>query len=441
MCERGIERLSAVLAESKLFFEAKPEIIGRGAEHIVIGFEGAPRDVQKLSMLLLWREVRDVAKQGEKNPRELFVALNELLCERWEYILERNNEVRHAFGDAMPQEKVHVRQLLLTPEVFGKLIDAWAARKEEKRDREAVKAWFGTEPLKVPFLVREQKRARPGQLTLQAFPIRARYTDMYLAKTDPALYSAAMRRFVQGEKQKSGIRPLLPMVFHADGIAFAERILTDDALREHVRTFVENAIKYTDEDKTDRILDFIGKNNVNMYQEGEHVDSGRGESCGWRTILLDAQYPDEKYESVWRMGKNAAEDVWVSFHRQYMKEGRTVIRDGRQIALLNALAYVRTVNALAELSGSKKRLPFIDDADAFRGEQWFYAMESLHVYGESGALKPAWPERPTHQRQRGVGKVVPPDAQGISASMRRRQLLGEDPVEEPVVSIGRNEAT
>jgi hypothetical protein len=403
---QGLERLNAAFVDSRFFFGAHPEILGRGAEHLVVGFRDAPRDVQKINVLLLWSEMCSAARGGidTRSPLEVCADLRVSLRDQERYVQRANNDLRNYFSDAVPQETVHIRELLLTPEVFRVFIDAWAARKEEEEDRERVKKWFGTEPVAVPFLVREQKRARPDQLAPSAHPVRARYTELRFGDPegiDPVLYSAAMRRFVQLEKQEQDIHPLLPMALNPVALPFAERILADPSLRKAVRAFVGRSIAYTTNMK--RIVDCIGKNNVNIYLAPITSPHRAGEGGIWRMNLLDAQYPDEEHQSVWIDGKRALERI----HMSWRQHGRAMLRHGEHIALSNMLAYVRLVNALAELSGSRERLRCMDEEVDFPGYEWFHAMSALEVRHENGIWKPAWPRHEGHQQQRGVGVMAP----------------------------------
>lgn len=139
----------------------------------------------------------------------------------------------------------------------------------------------------------------------------------------------------------------------ADVVGGRALLKNDGKLRECVADFVSKAMAYTLE--TGQTLDLVGEGNIIFIQnDGE-----------WEYKLPDALYP------------GFGNKIFLESQKllQKMKQGETISDDDRG-DLMNGLAYVRQINALAQLSGVKDRLVLADELSASDHDRIFNAITS-----------------------------------------------------------------
>lgn len=408
----AMERLAFAIDRAKMFREQGPKILGRGGEHIVVGFEKAPHVVQKINMAYLWGAMKEEVNKAEeewRTPEMVFLDTGAFLEKKVESDQRDLMAMHRYFGDMAPNETVQVRSTAVDATLFDAFMNAWSSRASESDMREKMKRWFRRygDSHVLPLFTRTASRAPEYKLTAGgAFPLQGLYMEPKVDAYDSD-YGDTMSRFVSGNDRFTPIRRLLPKVFRPTTIAWLERIGQDEELKKTLVRFVRGAIDYTK--ATGRILDLAGKDNINV-----HRANGSAEGP-WRVFFLDAQYPDFDDHAVFDAGKEALARALTSFIRgAFNEKSPPCIYQWDEPALLNALLYMRCINALAELTGIPERLQVNHgNVEQLTAPYWTQMISSLHVVSEAGGDRvPAWGDMRAKKavQEPRVGAVQPPSA-------------------------------
>lgn len=132
---------------------------------------------------------------------------------------------------------------------------------------------------------------------------------------------------------------------HADKrlSALIQNAWNDPKLKEQVIDFIEKAVTYSEQEG--EILDFIGSRNVYFYQQTRPD----GEMA-WSYRILDGFH-----------AKPGRREIEVARAALARFEEQEEIRDQDMGTLVNALAYMRSMNAAAQALGIPRRIDLIGD--------------------------------------------------------------------------------
>lgn len=154
-----------------------------------------------------------------------------------------------------------------------------------------------------------------------------------------ALYVRATEQLVFGKRPAAriGRRRFLQVQAHPDLKALLEKAGRDRGLRRAVRDWAERTIAHVE--AAGEIFDLAGKDNI--------VFSRRGGA--WACALVDVRYP------------GAPGLIARTRDLLFGPAGRRRIGARETTALLNLFNFVRTVNGLAELAGSRRRIRLVPE--------------------------------------------------------------------------------
>jgi hypothetical protein len=178
-----------------------------------------------------------------------------------------------------------------------------------------------------PTVVTVQEKVR-GLGSKGSTDICSGYAEHEGSLLDPSRYKEVTNQLLSGQKVDIlnffGIQPMVAQVIR--------KMWNDPVFKETVRSFVESAIKYSNE--TGETLDLAGSNNVYISKN----------ASGYTCTLLDALYP-------------GTSKLLPQFEATLARinAGDTIERSERSV-ILNTLNYVRTINALAQVAGVTERI-------------------------------------------------------------------------------------
>ncbi|MCC7523057.1 hypothetical protein IT407_04670 [Candidatus Uhrbacteria bacterium] len=120
--------------------------------------------------------------------------------------------------------------------------------------------------------------------------------------------------------------------------------MKDPQLREQVEDFVKKAVTYTENEH--EILDLIGSRNVYFYKKEQDDGTSR-----WSYRILDGFYAKPRIKIL---DKAKAAIGYFEEHGELKNKSEANV-------LMNALAYARSINAMAKSLGLKERVDILDD--------------------------------------------------------------------------------
>jgi hypothetical protein len=393
------------------------EVIGRGGEHVVLenrierengSVKGRAEKVVKVNFL---RTI--VEKQGAN----IFTvegrrALTAQLEEARENRLTQRRLLRSYFGfHAMPAEKAFVEEVPMTPALYDELRPGYVQEKTEV-------------PPSVPALITIQRRVELGQGQKESVADLADYYAELPTKTrrEKRISAREYERghdllignpyesdkpwgMTPGEEQKE--QREIVMAMYPSMRRVKELQEKDPKFREQVRNFARNLVQYANasgmkeeagkrpsESGRERnpILDFVGEYNVVM---------ARGEAENWRPLLLDAVYGGsfDTIENLERAALDATKDPKAS----------SIYRG----VALNALHYIRYVNALATMTGIEGRVQVpkaVKEVPAWKWREFIrQIIEDEKSGSEKGSAKEKTePSRPVQSSPDQKATVPPP---------------------------------
>lgn len=296
------------IEDKDLVSRHKPTIIGCGAEHAVFAFPDHPNLVGKVNYRLL---ADQITASAERDPTE--------------FLKERRDDNRRAylvlkkyFGERVVREREAIVVVPVTDELIAHLKNVD----------------FNADTIRVrelPTLVRFQekveleKRGDGG-----ALGVPQGYIERIFDPENPdhvEIYEHTLSQMIDGTDSED---PALFSYFLGDKFNTLQRkALQEPGLRDVLFDFFDRATRYSYE--TGEILDLAGTDNVTFYKEN-------GE---WTYRLIDALYPGELLDGVDTSLGDLNHEIELDQHETY--------------DLFNAIAYVRTLNAIALIAQTDER--------------------------------------------------------------------------------------
>lgn len=311
-----IDEELAKIQREQLIEKYQPKFLGYGGEQIVFSFPNHDSVVAKVHKHKLGDIIIENLEAGipldqmtdkwrEKNAKDL--------------VLEKgaNKELKKYFGKATLQERPYVMKVPVTKTLL------------KTADQDHLVDQFPVGTHYVQALVRIQEKAPDEAISDEAFSPSARYKEKeILDSVGMKLYQDMNGALLDGRGEVTEEIEI--------GVGGMIRDLTnemreDEGLKDVVKDFVENAIRYSEE--TGEMLDIVGEKNVSFYKK-----DGK-----WTYTLIDAKYP-------MRGSFEKAKEVLGRFQKGEMMSRQD------QGDILNMLSYIRSINLLARVSDSDKLL-------------------------------------------------------------------------------------
>lgn len=308
---------------SKTIEHYQPELLGEGGEHAV--FVMAPNLSDRKTVVKLHRftTMLTLRRNLERGTPLDYLTDDErvILDKRLEAVRASIRRFRLYFGDAALAERVSVAKVPVTQALLRTLTSP--------RDSGLLELPKGTSETLAVLAV--QERAPEEAFGKDSFDLRTRYLEQD-RKSEPMYktYNGACL----DHPETPACADVLPLLTRDHAVfAAAER---DPELRNVLGEFFSNAIRFTQE--TGDTLDLIGKDNVRCYKDKDG---------SWRMVLIDARFVSGFF-------KTAREAIVALQHGEKLSHGQNV-------AVLNAINYVRFVNAAAATLGIPDRLRLSDE--------------------------------------------------------------------------------
>jgi hypothetical protein len=146
----------------------------------------------------------------------------------------------------------------------------------------------------------------------------------------------------------------------------------DPELRAMMKDFVQNAIDYTKNEG--EMLDIFGAKNILVHKDKEDK---------WTMTFADAMYPKK---AAWQHCKKAVRGSFYAWEKTPDKNRDTKEYGNHTDAYVNAINYVRDLNALAAVTGVEDRLTLPVSSIA-ESSQMMYTEFRRHRKVESVARK------------------------------------------------------
>jgi hypothetical protein len=325
------------LSDQELVSKYKPKFLGYGGEHVVFSLPGHPNVVAKVHKGSLEGSVQryvedgqgfDVVPEGFEEAKAVFL--------QKERAVQKN--LQKHFGDAIPRERPVGMRVPVTIPILEASIDRDLARAVPDDVHEVLA------------LVRIQERAPEAALSPEAVQTSFQYLEKNV-DLDQDVYASITAMLHDGTELFD--EEVLPNVMKGSD-AFVRQLSEEPGLAKVIRDFAEHAIGYSEE--TGELLDLAGPGNVIFYQEDD----------AWKCLMIDAKYPDR--------------DRFTQAQEQMQRflDGES-LTDEQANWILNALAYVRSINATLALTGSEKRLRLVEADIAPESDRLFELLKKQFI--------------------------------------------------------------
>jgi len=306
--------------EHDLVSRYQPKYLAKGGEHIVYEVPEHPDMVIKVSTGPLKKVIDWNVAHGQpidSLPAELELGAREYLKEE----TVRYQLLKRYFGaEHVPSQKEFLIKVPITQEILN-------AFYEGSPPATTNEVWG---------IVMIQKR-----IEAVSDPERLAIVAGYAENNEVSeeLYNQVTQHLVFGKNPEEIIEidKFLQVQFPDELKDLLEKSNGDENLRESLRELLERIITYTEE--TGEIFDLVGQDNIVIFQR-----DGK-----WTYSLVDTRYPGEN--KMVEKAKIALLKLSVG----------SEIDEHEKNVLLNIFNYVRTVNGLAELMGSQKRINIVPD--------------------------------------------------------------------------------
>lgn len=313
----------------------QPEILGEGGGRIVLTVARFPDHVVKVQREILIsalsaRSDRDSVGDREKVTKRTHLLLRRILRQ------ERGSAetFRKYFGDAALREKIGIMNVPVTAELLDTV----------KKDDTILPA-LSSGIHEVETVVTLQDRAPQEAFGKGTYGMKSEYVELQEG-LGLAEYERMNRLFLDNEAGVPGTRGMELLAEAApDGIAMLlAQSRLDPELHTVLQEFVTTAIHFTRE--TGGIIDFIGKDNIRVYQDAKD-DS-------WHMTMMDARLSGGMFVA----GRSAI--------RKMIDHQR--VTPNEAIETINAVNYVRFLNAIAQEVDVSDRLQLLDEPIAPHSE-------------------------------------------------------------------------
>ncbi len=315
------------IEDNVLVEKYKPSFLGMGGEQMVFALEDHPDSVLKVNMQALHRVLelgfidKDLSEEA-KGKVSNFIKKDK----------ERSNLLKQHFGKSYLPERAALVGLPLTKALVA----------EAFMDHSHLVQKFPEGVHDVSSVVRIQKKAPEEINSTGAETISFRYIERDRLSEDEyeLLCKMLIGESVSFEKDQ------FEKTLSLEGISLVKKIKEDEEFKTIVKDFVEKSITYTEE--TGEVLDLAGGDNVVFYERG-------GDAA---YTLIDAKYPRE-----------GMVELSKGFYEELKQGGE--LKYWNLLVLANFFNYVRTINGLAILSGSDKRLKLLTEDIAGTAKTFF----------------------------------------------------------------------
>lgn len=303
----------------------RPSFVGQGSENIVFELPDHPKVVCKVRYDVVRKIIAYTAER--KMPRLLDEGEKLQLKKLVEESREAYRNLRQYFKDMVPME----RHMIVSLPVSNELASI------------AISSYLPTLPpgVYIDAPVRIQEKI-PEEALHSSMDIRFDYVEDY----DLAEYNRLNGIF---NGTLSGAEYLQA---NMAGTELYEALRANDSLRELVKIFVERAITYAEE--KGEILDLEGHNNVLFWQE-------KGQ---WKLNIPDGVYPSRR---VWEAAKEGFDDFMTTGDLDFSTSS----------AIWNGINYARFIDALADVTGVKRRLQITKTNISEKSSELLKAMQEF----------------------------------------------------------------
>lgn len=361
------------MSDSELLTRYKPELFGEGGEHAVFAMplEEPERKVERIRNIAEAKNdegrVSEVSTEklfGEtkRNRRNVIAKverarllaviennlrrgdrLDTLSFDEYmglEAVIEQQQKsisaMKQYFGDGVLQERIYLMPIPVTDGLLNAIAPKRAQMALPTGTHEA---WA---------IVHFQERAPDVAFAEGSFGLRTTYAELAKdIKVDD--YFDENRVLLDGWEALHEREILDRVIVNHEAFEAADN---DPELRMLLIEFIDTAIRYTNE--TGEILDFVGSDNIRVYQEEVTVKGREGVADEkrnvWKLKLIDARFGNMMFQSA------------QSTLRRLISRDPLAIDRRASSDLMNALAYTRFINAAALRLGMEKRLALSDES-------------------------------------------------------------------------------
>lgn len=323
MSERSIHlnrELQALAEKDSRVDHYEPRFLGQGGEQIVFEMPHHPSVVMKVNTRYLADSLRNLAEGNWELGKPLPDFVQEMFSGRIQDEQRNMQHIKDVFGkDAVLSERLFVQTVPITRGLV----------KEAIPDRPELISIVPEGGADVWTVVRIQERFPKEATGEDVVDLNFNYVEK--EEWNPDDYAAITQELLLGNGE------------HAEKYlerAWGERFLDAKRAQENpeflgaLRTFVENAVRYTHE--SGKILDLAGTHNAFLFPKEGY----------WRLLLPDVDYP------LRSVTIKEAEEAIERLELTSSSLGEDAVSVG------NALNYARFINALAVYSGSSARVRF-----------------------------------------------------------------------------------
>lgn len=323
------------LGRYKIIAGYKPEYISEGSESVVLEVADHPGIVVKLFM----RECGEVMRFNHHHglaPESVASEIKQMMIEKEREERGRMEMLKKYFPHAPLAERRYVMQVPMTNDLakmmFGEKVPTFSEKKT----------------FTIPARVRFQERLPQEAQGKNALDIRLSYIESTVTSNEE--YE---RLFAITEGSHRGERAYFEA--YELGRKMLEFLEKHPDARPAIREFVSNAIAYSEQ--TGEALDTAGRNNIILYRDAEER---------WKIIMPDGMYPEKQ---LWKQARAVAE--------KYLPGADLSPHDA--FLLAHGMNYARTINALADISGTPQRLSLSRGKIPGKGREFRHAILDARI--------------------------------------------------------------